>query len=85
MPLPDCIVTDLNMTPVDGRTFLAKIRGNPILKNIPAIVLSGEAHVEDVKELVLRKPFDLNRLLHAIEVVTLRTKLASPPKSSGTF
>lgn len=81
IPLPDCIVTDLNMHPMDGRTFLTKIRGNPLLKNIPAIVLSGEASAPDVKELTLRKPFELAQLLHAIEVVLLKPAIISQPKS----
>lgn len=81
IPLPDCIVTDLNMAPMGGREFLDKIRGNPLLKNIPVIVLSGEIHTNDVEELVLRKPFELNRLLHAIEVVLLRPAMISPLKS----
>lgn len=37
----DLIVTDLEMPGMDGRTFLRKIRANPLLKKKPIMVLSG--------------------------------------------
>jgi two-component system chemotaxis response regulator CheY len=42
----DLIVTDLEMPGMDGRTFLRKIRQNPILRNKPILILSGSLSSE---------------------------------------
>jgi two-component system chemotaxis response regulator CheY len=46
----DLIVTDLEMPGMDGRTFLRKIRQNPILRNKPILVLSGSISGELLEE-----------------------------------
>ncbi len=59
----DLIVTDLEMPGMDGRTFLRKIRQNPILRAKPILVLSGsithellEEFKEDPALLFIAKP-----------------------------
>ena len=39
---PDLIVSDLQMPGMDGRSFIAKLRSNPLLKKKCVLVLSGE-------------------------------------------
>ena len=46
----DLIVTDLEMPGMDGRTFLRKIRANPLLKKKPIMVLSGDITLELMDE-----------------------------------
>jgi CheY-like chemotaxis protein len=46
----DLIVTDLQMPGMDGRSFIAKLRSNPLLKKKSVIVLSGDK-VEDLRAL----------------------------------
>lgn len=41
--MPDCIVTDLIMAPVDGLEVCQEVRRHPKLENIPLIVLSSNA------------------------------------------
>ena len=59
----DLIVTDLQMPGMDGRSFIAKLRSNPLLRKKSVIVLSGD-DVADLRQLYrddsgirfLRKP-----------------------------
>src|SRR5262245_28401300 len=67
---PVCILLDLVMPVMDGWTFLRERAGNPDLKPIPVIVISGS---KDVKEQViasqatfLQKPLSLERLTEAM-------------------
>lgn len=67
--LPDVVLLDLNMPEVSGFELLAKMRDDPVLKHIPAIVLTSE---EDARMRLkaldlgasdfLRKPVDPSEL-----------------------
>jgi diguanylate cyclase (GGDEF)-like protein len=44
---PDLILVDLNLPRMDGRQFLAALKGHPSLRRIPVIVLSSSRSAED--------------------------------------
>jgi len=46
---PDIILLDLNLPRMHGREFLAEIKADPILRNIPVVVLSSSDAEMDVK------------------------------------
>ena len=46
--LPGLILLDLNLPRVDGREVLSRIKGDPVLKRIPVIVLTTSTREEDV-------------------------------------
>ena len=67
--LPDVVLLDLNMPRVSGFELLDKMRADPVLKHIPAIVLTSEEGAEmRLKALdlgasdFLRKPVDPSEL-----------------------
>ena len=52
---PDLIITDLQMPGMDGRSFIAKLRSNPLLRKKSVIVLSGD-QVSDLRQLYKDDP-----------------------------
>ncbi len=50
-PRPDLILLDLNMPRYDGRKVAKSIKTDPILKNIPVVVLTTSAQEEDIDDL----------------------------------
>jgi CheY-like chemotaxis protein len=65
--LPNLVLLDLGMPGIDGLEFRARQLADPVLVNIPVIVITGRSLgqaarlLEDV--FVLAKPFDLEALL----------------------
>lgn len=47
-PRPGLILLDLNMPKIDGREALAKIKGDPVLRGIPIVVLTTSKAEEDI-------------------------------------
>jgi two-component system, response regulator len=47
-PLPGLILLDLNMPRKDGREALKEIKGDPVLRRIPVIVLTTSKAEEDI-------------------------------------
>jgi CheY-like chemotaxis protein len=47
-PRPGLILLDLNMPKKDGREALAEIKGDPLLRSIPVVVLTTSKAEEDV-------------------------------------
>jgi CheY-like chemotaxis protein len=47
-PRPGLILLDLNMPKMDGREALAKIKGDPVLRQIPIVVLTTSKAEEDI-------------------------------------
>jgi CheY-like chemotaxis protein len=89
LPTPSVILLDLAMPVMDGWEFRAEQRRDPRLAAIPIVVLSASIGVDAhaVERLspaaTLTKPFDLERLLEAIEfaragVVASPSELARP-------
>jgi CheY-like chemotaxis protein len=51
----DLIVTDLQMPGMDGRSFIAKLRSNPLLRKKSVMVLSGD-DISDLRQLYSSDP-----------------------------
>lgn len=47
-PRPDLILLDLNLPRKDGREVLAEIKTDPVLKQIPVIVLTTSRNEDDI-------------------------------------
>jgi two-component system response regulator len=47
--LPDLVLLDLNMPRLDGRQALREIKGDPILRSIPVVVLTTSQDTADVQ------------------------------------
>ena len=75
-PSPDLIILDLNIPRVDGRELLAKIKGDPMLKKVPIIVLSTSKSDRDIKtcyelqaNCYLIKPVDFEEFLQIVTYI----------------
>ncbi|MFQ5451480.1 MAG: response regulator [Nitrospinaceae bacterium] len=49
-PRPDLILLDLNLPGTDGREVLVEIKSDPVLKKIPAIVLTTSSEDRDIQK-----------------------------------
>ena len=47
-PRPDLILLDLNLPKKDGREVLEEIKGSPVLKSIPVVILTTSAAEADI-------------------------------------
>lgn len=70
----DVVITDIDMPYMSGIDLIYKMENTPLHRQIPIIVLSGEAPEElallresDTVDAVLPKPFNLKTLHHNIE------------------
>jgi len=67
---PALVVLDLGMPYIDGPTFLELLRSRPESVHTPVLIVSGRirrALPERIQGIrVLRKPFDVDRLLDAV-------------------
>jgi CheY-like chemotaxis protein len=73
-PRPGVILLDLNLPGTDGREVLAEIKSDPILKQIPVVVLTTSRDDRDVgacyragASSYIQKPVDLEGFIKAIE------------------
>lgn len=74
---PGLILLDLMMPVMDGQAFRSAQRSDPRIAAIPVIVLSASAGVEATVDRMapaafLPKPFELDRLLHAVDRYCVR-------------
>jgi CheY-like chemotaxis protein len=74
--LPDLILLDLNLPKVSGHDVLARIKGNPLTRRIPIIVLTSSRADADVRRAYdshanayLRKPSSLDDLISAAKQI----------------
>ena len=81
-PLPDLIITDINMPGMDGYEFVSKLKSNSTYENIPVIVLSGNGESSErirlykmgVEEYLV-KPFNPEELRVLAEKTLERGKI----------
>jgi|HubBroStandDraft_5_1064220.scaffolds.fasta_scaffold83423_2 two-component system response regulator CpxR len=74
---PSVIILDLFMPVMDGWQFLAETNADPRLSQlrIPVVVVTALNAKVEAADAVIRKPIDLERLLH-----TLKTLEKAPPR-----
>jgi len=71
---PDLILLDIMLGTLDGRDLCKEIKSNPETGNIPVILLSATHDIDYAKYQVgcpdtfMAKPFDIEQLLHAINL-----------------
>jgi CheY-like chemotaxis protein len=90
---PDLVLLDLNMPGKDGRKVLQEIRKDPLLCQLPVVVLTTSSAIEDVSlsydlkaTSYMVKPVDLAQLLKVaacLENVGLGIVAVPPKKARG--
>ncbi|MEM8948493.1 MAG: response regulator [Pseudomonadota bacterium] len=72
-PKPGIILLDLNMPGIDGRTVLTKIKGAPLLRSIPVIVMTNSDDAQDINacydmgaNTYIQKPLDWPSFFEAV-------------------
>jgi len=70
-PLPRVVLLDMMMPIMDGKQFRDEQLRDPAIAEVPVVVMSGDAHVDErMAELRvakwLRKPLDIDDLLAAV-------------------
>ncbi|HVF30671.1 MAG TPA: response regulator [Pyrinomonadaceae bacterium] len=80
---PNLILSDIEMPLMGGYEFIAALRSEPLLKDIPVIVVSSRAGAEDRKQALaagaleyITKPYNESQLIALIDRLALRPQLA---------
>ncbi|PSQ58669.1 hypothetical protein BRD18_05250 [Halobacteriales archaeon SW_7_71_33] len=65
----DAVVLDIGLPDIDGFTLLERLRSDPVLADVPVVVVSGRSREEDVERAIeagatdfVTKPFDPEEL-----------------------
>ena len=68
-PRPALIITDLIMPQTNGWDFLKHLRGEPLLRSLPIVVITGgdAGGLEGLADAVLQKPIDLAELADTVQ------------------
>lgn len=73
---PDLILLDLNLPKKDGRDVLAEVKGHPLLKTIPVVILTTSASDVDIESSYLlhancyiSKPVDMEGFLTVVKSI----------------
>jgi len=82
---PEIIILDITMPVMTGTEMLAKLKGDPDLKDVPVIMLTAESGKENVLEIVkmgvtdyMVKPFKGQQLIDRVtKILTLEPKAAA--------
>lgn len=88
-PVPDLVLLDLNMPGIDGRSVLMEVKRDPVLRDIPVVVLSSSASPRDVAgayalsaNCYVTKPVGLASYLATIRaIVRFWLGVATPPRT----
>lgn len=74
--VPDMMVLDLNLPRMDGREVLAELKGDPVLRRIPVVVLSTSSAEHDIRQAYdqhvnayVTKPIDLDQFIAVVEAI----------------
>lgn len=75
-PVPELILLDLNLPRVSGREVLKELKGDPVLRKIPVVVLTTSAADTDVLKCYdlgancyITKPVDFEQFQRIIKVI----------------
>jgi chemotaxis family two-component system response regulator Rcp1 len=73
---PDLVLLDLNLPKKDGRSVLADIKADPVLKFIPVIILTTSAAEQDIlntyanhANCYIMKPVDLAQFINVVRSI----------------
>ena len=73
---PDLVLLDLNLPRVDGRQVLAEVKADPVLRQIPIVVLTTSEAEEDVfrsydlhANAYVTKPVDFERFIEVVRKI----------------
>jgi CheY-like chemotaxis protein len=73
---PDLILLDLNLPGKDGREVLEDVKGDPMLRQIPVVILTTSASDRDVLRAYdhhvnayVRKPIDLDCFVDVVQAI----------------
>jgi len=85
--LPSLVLLDLNLPKIDGREVLQAIRGNPLTRNLPVVVLTTSVEPFDVEasyalgvNSYIQKPVDFERFVWAVQQVGLYWLVLNHPQ-----
>ena len=75
-PRPDIILLDLNLPKKDGREVLEEIKADPLLRNIPVVILTSSEAERDIAQAYalhancyVTKPVDLEKFIHVVQSI----------------
>jgi chemotaxis family two-component system response regulator Rcp1 len=73
---PDLVLLDLNLPRKSGREVLADVKGDPVLKSIPIVVLTTSAAEQDILQsynlhanCYITKPVDLTQFMKVVNFI----------------
>jgi CheY-like chemotaxis protein len=76
VPTPDLILLDLNLPRMDGREVLAAVKGDPVLRQIPIVVLTTSEAEQDVlrsyelhANAYVTKPVEFDRFVEVVRQI----------------
>jgi CheY-like chemotaxis protein len=69
---PDVVVTDMMMPIMDGVELIQRLRGDPTMRDIPIVAVSGHGHLAVHADTVVAKPFHPHVLLAAVNALLAR-------------
>jgi CheY-like chemotaxis protein len=86
-PSPDLVLLDLNLPRIGGREVLAQIKGDPVLRRIPVVILTTSDSVDDIvssydlqANAYVTKPVGFDRFAEVVrDVVRLFSQVATLP------
>lgn len=90
---PRLILLDLKLPKIDGLDVLREVKGNPLTKSIPVVILTGSSEEKDLVtcyrigvNAYIQKPVDFDRFTQIVEQVGtfwLGINLFPPPAAFG--
>ncbi len=74
-PRPDLVLLDLNLPKLDGRDVLVSIREDPLLRDLPVVVLTASESEQErlaarAADAFMTKPVDFQQLAKLVQMVS---------------
>ena len=76
VPRPDVILLDLNLPKKDGRAVLEEVKGDPVLKRIPIVILTSSQAEQDIlhsydlhANCYITKPLNVDEFMNVVKQV----------------
>ena len=85
---PACVVLDLMMPVMDGEAFLAEQSNEPLLANVPVVIVTAQLQhpqaVPDQVRAIFMKPIRLAEVLEAVHHACSDVSVPRPALATGT-